>query len=597
VKQGAGGLREEEGATAPAGSSPDRPSRPWRPAPATVQTGAALLFYAASSIAQFGVPVLAGISSRYVGWGADPATHMWFLAWWPHAIAHGLNPFTTHLVWAPSGYDLAGSTGIPGPSLLLAPITALAGPVVSYNVLALAAPALSAWSAYFLCRRITGRFAASVVGGYLFGFSTYELGQLTGHPNLVLVPLVPLAVLLVLRRLSGQLGAKAFVSFMALVLVGQFLISTEVFFTMTMFGGIGLILAAAFFGDHRGALVRAAGLIALAYLIAAVPLAPYLYHVARSASRSPIYSFYPSLYSTDALNFVVPTPLTLVGRHRFAEVARKFSGNISEQSGYVSVPLAASVLVFAVTRWRKAATRFLVIMLAVVLAASVGPTLRVKGSDTVAFPWRALIHLPLVKYVLPSRLMMYAFLLVAVIVALWLADPAKDQSEGPSRDAGKRLPALDPAWARWAVILVGVALLLPNLSYPAWRSSVNTPAFFADGLFRTRLPFGANVIIIPYADRGNAMLWQAQAGFAFRMAEGYVSVVPPPEFSGWPILKTLYSGELIPEADRELRAFLRDKGVVAIIVVKGRTGPWPQLFGPLDPSPEDVGGVLLYRVP
>jgi hypothetical protein len=185
--------------------------------------------------------------------------------------------------------------------------------------------------------------------------------------------------------------------------------------------------------------------------------------------------------------------------------------------------------------------------------------------------------------------MMYAFLVVAVIAAVWLAEVG--QGRGPRR------AAIDPGWARWAVVLLGAVLLLPNLSYPAWRSSIDTPAFFSQGLFRTRIPAGANVLVIPYADRGNSMLWQAQAGFAFSMPQGYVSVVPPPEFSRWPILKTLYTGELIPDAERQLRAFLRDKGVDAIAVVKGQTGPWPELFGSLDPSPEDLGGVLLYRVP
>src|SRR5206468_12069752 len=111
---------------------------------------------------------------------------------------------------------------------------------------------------------------------------------------------------------------------------------------------------------------------------------------------------------------------------------------------YIGLPLTASVLVFAVTRWKKAVTRFLVAMLAVMLVASVGPTLRVKGSDVVTFPWRAFIHLPLVKYVLPSRLMMYAFLVVAVMAALWLVEMG--QRRGPHR------AAIDPAWVRWAVV-------------------------------------------------------------------------------------------------------------------------------------------------
>ena len=36
-----------------------------------------------------------------------------------------------------------------------APLTALAGPLWSYNLLAIAAPALTAWTAYLLCRHLT----------------------------------------------------------------------------------------------------------------------------------------------------------------------------------------------------------------------------------------------------------------------------------------------------------------------------------------------------------------------------------------------------------------------------------------------------------
>ncbi len=33
----------------------------------------------------------------------DPAAYMWALSWWPHAIAHGLNPFVTHYLWPQPG--------------------------------------------------------------------------------------------------------------------------------------------------------------------------------------------------------------------------------------------------------------------------------------------------------------------------------------------------------------------------------------------------------------------------------------------------------------------------------------------------------------
>ena len=544
----------------------------------------ALLLYVLTSVALFGGPILPHPSSWYVGWGTDPGTHVWFLAWWPHALATFSNPFLTHSVWAPSGYNLAGSTSLPGPSLVLAPLTALAGPVVSYNVLALLAPALSAWGAFLLCSHLTGRFWPSVAGGYVFGFSTYEIGQLTGHPNLALIPLVPVCVLLVLERLEGEMAPRTFVVLLALALVAQFSISTEVFLTMTMFGGLALLLALAFFPSRRPALVRTGGLIAAAYALAAVPLAPYLYYVVRAASNHPIYAFYPSFYSTDVLNFAVPTELTVGGR-LFAGLTRRFSGNLSEQAGYVSPALVAVGALFAASRWRKPATRFLLAFLGLVLLASLGPTLRFRGSTTIPLPWEVLTHIPLVEYVLPARLMMYAFLVLAVTTGMWLAG-FRSSPGSPRRRA----------LVAWVLVVTGAILLLPNLSLPVWRTRADTPAFFAGAQYRTLLPRGANVLVVPYGDRGNSMLWQATTGFDFRMPEGYVSVVPPREFAGWPILKTLYSGDPTPDPERQLRSFLKAKGVSDIVLVKGFPGPWDQLFERIDPSPRDVGGVLLYRV-
>ncbi len=562
-----------------------KPAPRWRlPAGRGGQSLLALCLFAVSSVAFFGLPVVANPGGHLVGWGVDPGSHVWFLAWWPHAIASGTNPFLTHAVWAPSGYNLAGSTSMPGPSLLLAPVTALFGPVVSYDLLSLAAPALSAWTAFLLCRRLTGAFLPSLVGGYLFGFSTYELGQMSGHPNLALVGLVPVAILLVLRRIDKDLSPRRFVALLALVLVGQFLISTEVALTLALFGALALVLAVAMLGrERRPTLVRTTVEVVLAYAITAVPLAPYLYYVAKGASHTPIYAFYPSFYATDALNLVVPTPLSFLGGKSFAHFTANFSGNISEQVGYVGLPLLVAVVAFVASRWRAAWARLVAVVLAVVVVASLGPTIRVVGTATIPGPWRLMTGIPLVKYILPARLMMYAALLVGVVVALWLA--------GPSDRPGI------PRGARWVVAGLAVAFLAPNPSMPLWHSPIDAPAFFADGLYRHSLRAHENLLIIPYSDRGNSMLWQAQSGFAFDMAQGYVSVVPPREFSSYPILKTLYDGELVPTVDAELRRFLRDKGITAIVVEDGRPGPWSELFSRIDPRPVSIGGVTLYRVP
>src|ERR1700730_9484649 len=147
-------------------------------------TFAVLLGYAFVSFLLFGLHPLIQPGRQYIGDSDDPQIPIWSFAWWPHAIAHGLNPFVTHAVWAPHGVNLAWVNTVPPLALLFAPLTWAFGPVNSYNIAVVLLPAVAAWTAFLLCRHLTGRLWPSIVGGYLFGFSSYMLGHVSGQPQL-----------------------------------------------------------------------------------------------------------------------------------------------------------------------------------------------------------------------------------------------------------------------------------------------------------------------------------------------------------------------------------------------------------------------------
>ena len=142
---------------------------------------AAGLIYLLLSLLYFGT--VGDYGHMYFGYGLDPIQFIWFLNWWPWAIAHGLNPFISYYVWYPHGFNLTWATSMPLAALLMWPLTWLAGAVVSYNVLSLVAPALSAWTGFLLARYLTRDTLASFIGGYLFGFSSYELGEMHRPPQ------------------------------------------------------------------------------------------------------------------------------------------------------------------------------------------------------------------------------------------------------------------------------------------------------------------------------------------------------------------------------------------------------------------------------
>jgi len=539
----------------------------------------AFLFYVVVASLLFGLPVLNDPTHYFIGNGVDATEFIWFLAWWPYAIVHWLNPLVTHVVWAPTGFNLAWGTAIPGLSLAASPITLIFGPVVTYNILSLLAPSLAAWAAYLLCRGVTKAFYASLIAGALFGFSTYEVGHvLFGQLNLSFVFLVPLGAHLVLRFITGAIGVTRFITLLTGLLVFQFLISVEIFTSMTVLGGFMMVLA--FFimpSEMRRRLVSTSLAICYAYVLAGITLSPYLWSMlATDFPKFPI--TWPGFFSSDLLNFFFPTMTNLIGAllPDPGITGGMFLGR-SEAVAYLGVPLLLIIVRFTMMYGRTPVGKLLIGTLCVVLFASLGPTLHVAGVSVTPLPWKWLLRAPLINHILPVRLMLFAFLLAAIMVAIWCE----------SKDVSR--------WERLVYVVLAIVFLFPNTSSQAWRSGLGTPRFFSAGIYKHYLSPGENVVIIPYAQNGFSMLWQAQTNMYFRMAGGFVGVTPV-EFRGLPIVQTFYSGVLPTDYRMSLKAFVRDHSVTAVIVDKRSAGPWRQLFSALQVTPFDVGDIFLYKL-
>ena len=264
------------------------------------------------------------IAGNLVG---DPTQYMWSMWWWPHAILHGLNPFVTHAIWVPDTYNLGSVTSTPLPSLLFAPITALLGPihgpVVDYNLCNLIAPILSAWFVYRLCLYLSGAPAASILGGWLFGFSAYGLSQLQGHMNLVFTFLPAVLLLLSLQRMDGVISCRRYVALAAVALAAQILIGTEIVFTTTCL--LGLTLAVAVILAPRATRVQILSLVPEllgGYLLAIVVCAPFLYYALTGPEIEA--NVASVMRIADLLSFAVPTPIIRIGANRFAAVSAGF---------------------------------------------------------------------------------------------------------------------------------------------------------------------------------------------------------------------------------------------------------------------------------
>ncbi len=113
------------------------------------------------------------------------------------------------------GANLAIDTSMPLLGILGIPITLLAGPVATFNLLLRLGLAASGASMFGVLRRYVSWWPAAFGGGLLFAFCPYLANQAIRHLFLSFVPLVPLFIpilddwLISRTRIAGPLGGPA----------------------------------------------------------------------------------------------------------------------------------------------------------------------------------------------------------------------------------------------------------------------------------------------------------------------------------------------------------------------------------------------------
>ena len=553
----------------------------------------ALAIYLGVFIIGFALPLIKHLNVPNIRqYWTDPQFYVWSLRWWPYAVSHGINPLFSNQIGAPYGYNLAWASTTPSVDLLMWPVTAAFGVLVSYNVVLLLVPPVSAWAAFIAARRLTGRFWPALLAGAVYGFSPFELTHnWQGQPNLTVIMLFPLMVYLVLLWWDGTLGWIGFVIWTAVAMAVQFYTFNEAFADMTAVWAGALLIGLAVAGRaYWRTVARLAGLTAIAYAGAVALAAPYLIYSLRHYQA--VLTRQGSAFSLQFIRLIVPTSQQMFGVAPLIRYSNHLGrGGIDD---YVGIPLLVIVLLLAVFAWSSRISRLLVIGLVFVLALAAGPILVIGPHHTAKLPWAKLWTLPIARSAEPSRFIVFGLLILAIALAVFLAAPARN----------KLLLV-----ARWGLALLAVAAIITDtptsyqavsplpLNYrppPVIRAVNQLPAFITQGLYRQYLRPGEIVVIL--TQRGNAgMLFQAAANFYFRIAGGYINASLTP-VNALPHAVTLVAHPS-RAADLTFAAYLRSAGVGAILVEQAWEDPWMHnLASKLGMHGTSVGGVTVYPV-
>jgi hypothetical protein len=542
-----------------------------------VALGAYLFFW----IVGYAMPLVAHAHTVQLNQSSmDPNFYTWSLRWWPYALTHDLNPLYSTQVGAPRGFNLAWTTTVPPLAVLASPLTLMLGAVASFNLLAALAPPFSAWAAFIACRRLTGRFWAALLAGACYGFSAFEINHTAaGQLNLTWNVLPPLMVYLIVLWRDGKLKPPWFVGLMALLLLTQLAFFLEVFFQLSVMLFIGLLVAYALAGrEGRATVFNLGRLLVLAYGGALLIASPYVLYLLEHYPKG-FTTRSPAVNGLDLANLIVPRPnraFNIGWLIHYGTTLPPYA-----YADYLGIPALLVVLGLAICTWSSRLTRFLVVMLVVIVAIAVGPEFAIAAKPVGSVPWSRLWFLPVAKSALPNRFMLMGDLVLAVAVALWLAAPLR----------GRLLQ-----YGRW--VLAGLALIfiladVPTIADAQPPHIESIPAFFAKGEYRHYIKPGATVVVI--STRGNAaMLFQADTNFYMKVAGGYINMaITARSDLPFDVQSLAHS---TPKVEARFLRYVKYAHLNDILIEKNWEPRWAGVFNRMGFHGHTVGGVVVYQI-
>jgi hypothetical protein len=576
----------------------------WRAPGPVLQGLIAFVIYLIVMIFGLAQPLLPHLNVPHVQQSqVDANFYIWAIGWWPYAITHGLNPLYSYQIMAPGGISLAWATTTPTVGLLMWPITATAGPITAFNLTLILAPPASAWAAFIAARRLVGKFWPALLAGTVFGFCDYEIShEASGQPNLTVTLLIPIVVYLVIRWWDKSLSRRWFLIWLTLALAGEFYTFVEAFIDLTMVAVFALVIGYIVAGPElRARVVQLAKDGAIAYAGAVVLAAPYLYVALKNYTKSSFtrtgYQFY-----VDMAGVVLPRfgPNRLLGMKWWAAAA---SHDVTPTI-YVGIPLLLLLVLVAVFNWSNKLVRLLVPLYVVVFLFSLGPKLINENKAVMPLPWGYIWDLPVLKSAEPQRLMDFGQLILALLMALWLAHVTQSKL------------ALAGRWALGVVAVASVFANVPTFAsvvvppnprpdqwvreLPSLPLTDQIPTFFTEGIYKKYVKPGENVVVV--SKRGNAgMMFQSYTGFYFNVAGGFINA----SLSNTDALPsqvddlTHLPGKVGKERVAAFKAYVKSAHIGAIIVERAWSEPWMYTFAGnnIDLKPVTVGGVTIFQVP
>jgi len=346
----------------------------------------------------------------------DNLEYVWKLQWFADAIAERRSPTFVPYLFYPTGYELAYSELTPAHTLLGLPLTLLAGPTLTYNVLIVISFVLTTLLTALLAERLGAGCLGACVAGIGVGFCLWRYQHTLGQMNMIGTQWAVLA----LYGLEGFIRRRSS-SDAALMGTGVALAAWSSWYygpTLWLIMALWLLMRWPW-KETRS--LRTAGPAALtAPLVALALIAPYAQPTIQALRGGDTRHEYTSLLSLSArpLDYLTPSRYHAIWGAWSAQIAPDTAGAQLVAPGFALLALAG----VGAWRWRRSPIMWTLLIIAgVCFVLSLGPELRL-GDRTIPLPaLLAYEHIPVLRSIRAwSRMAFYVQICVGLLAALGL---------------------------------------------------------------------------------------------------------------------------------------------------------------------------------
>lgn len=452
-------------------------------------------------------PWIIHFNTRFFTDMGDGYQNVWNMWWVNYSITHLHQlPWHTTYLHYPYGTSLLGQTLNPFNGFVAIVLLKVFSLVQSFNIMVIFSFVFGGLTTFWLCHFFSKRYIPSLIGGFIFTFSSYHMAHAIGHMQLVSLEWIPLFILLWWKLLTKPRYKTAVAAAIVLLLV--LLCDYYYFLYCVVSGGVIFIYL-----WHKRAIppiknkstYKPLILFVIVSLIIVAPLPLALLH---ENAQDPLQGAHDDrMFSADLLTTIIDG-----GFWHFASLTHFYWKFIKVYIAESSIYFSLSVIILVViAAWKRNKihrdTVFWLTLGAIFYILSLGPRLRVfnYSINHAPLPYALLEKLiPTLKLSGdPDRIIVMSFLAAAVLASLVLS------KLNLSKRKGKAILAI-----------FSIVLFLELWPGPYAANPAVEPAYV---LALEKLPYGG--VMDNAAISQSGQLYH-QIGFLKPMVLGYISRTP-----------------------------------------------------------------------